>query len=64
MERKQFYSCKNSIESESVKVFVAQLWPTLCNPMDCRLPGPSVQGILQTRILYWIYGMSQIMVNF
>ena len=28
-----------------------QLYPTLCNPMDCSLPGSSVQGILQARIL-------------
>ena len=31
--------------------FVAQLCPTLCNPMDCGPPGSSVHGILQTRIL-------------
>ena len=29
----------------------AKLCPTLCNPMDYRLPGSSVQGILQARIL-------------
>ena len=29
----------------------AQLCPTLCNPMDCSLPGSSLHGILQTRIL-------------
>ena len=34
-----------------VKVSVAQLYPTLCNPMDCSLPGSSVHGILQARIL-------------
>ena len=28
-----------------------QLCPTLCNPMDCSLPGSSVHGILQARIL-------------
>ena len=28
-----------------------QLRPTLCNPMDCSLPGSSVHGILQAR--YW-----------
>ena len=28
-----------------------QLWPTLCDPMDCSPPGSSVHGILQTRIL-------------
>ena len=30
---------------------VAQLCPTLCDPMDCSLPGSSVHGILQARIL-------------
>ena len=29
-------------------------WLTLCNPMDCSLPGPSVHGILQARILEWV----------
>ena len=28
--------------------------PTLCNPMDCSLPGSSVHGILQARILEWV----------
>ena len=28
--------------------------PTLCNPMDCSLPGSSVHGILQARILEYI----------
>ena len=28
-----------------------QLCPTLCDPMDCSLPGCSVHGILQARIL-------------
>ena len=37
-----------------VKVLVAQLCPTLCNPMDCSLPGSSVHGILQARILGWV----------
>ena len=26
----------------------------LCNPMGCRLPGCSVHGILQSRILEWV----------
>ena len=26
----------------------------LCNPMDCNLPGSSVRGILQVRILEWV----------
>ena len=27
---------------------------TLCNPMDCSLPGFSVHGILQARTLEWV----------
>ena len=30
---------------------VAQSCPTLCNPVDCYLPGSSVHGILQARKL-------------
>ena len=33
---------------------VTQSCSTLCNPMDCSLPGFSVHGILQARILEWI----------
>ena len=33
---------------------VIQSCPTLCDPMDCRLPGFSVHGILQARILEWV----------
>ena len=31
-----------------------QLCPTLRNPMDCSLPGSSVHGIFQARILRWV----------
>ena len=27
---------------------------TLCDPMDCNLPGSSVHGIFQARILEWV----------
>ena len=27
---------------------------TLCNPMDCSMPGSSVHGILQAQILEWV----------
>ena len=30
-----------------------QSCPTLCNPMDCSLPGSSVHGIFQARVLKW-----------
>ena len=33
---------------------VAQSCPTLCDPMDCNLPGSSVHGIFQKRILKWL----------
>ena len=35
-------------------VLVAQSCPTLCDPIDCSLPGSSVHGILQARILEWV----------
>ena len=40
-------------ESES-EIEVAQSRPTLCDPMDCSLPGSSLHGILQARILEWV----------
>ena len=33
---------------------VTQSCPTLCDPMDCSLPGFSVHGILQARMLEWV----------
>ena len=33
---------------------VTQSYPTLCDPMDRSLPGFSVHGILQARILEWV----------
>ena len=33
---------------------VAQPFPTLCDPMDCCLPGSTVHGIIQTKILEWV----------
>ena len=35
-------------------VLVAQSCPTLCDPTYCDLPGSSVHGILQPRILEWV----------
>ena len=32
---------------------VAQSCPTLSDPMDCSLPGSSIHGILQARVLEW-----------
>ena len=33
---------------------VTQSCPTLCDPMDCSLPGSSVHGIFQAIVLEWI----------
>ena len=33
---------------------VAQLCPILCDPMECSLPGSSLHGILQARVLEWV----------
>jgi len=30
------------------------LCPTLCNPIDCSPPGPSIHGILLARTLKWV----------
>jgi len=32
---------------------VAQSGPTLGDPMDCSLPGPSIHGIFQAKVLEW-----------
>ena len=39
------------VKSESE---VAQLCPTPSDPMDCRLPGSSIHGICQARVLEWV----------
>ena len=33
---------------------VSQSCVTLCDPMDCSLPGSSTHGILQARVLEWV----------
>ena len=45
-EGKKNLSIEKKKESE-----VAQLCPTFCNPVDCSLPGSSIHGIFQARIL-------------
>ena len=39
------------VKSESE---VAQSYPTPSNPMDCSLPGSSIHGIFQARVLEWV----------
>ena len=33
---------------------VVQSYPTLSDPVDCSLPGPSVHGIFQARVQEWV----------
>ena len=56
-----FYFCVCSSDSHNHRLvirkslcLVSQSCLTLCNPMDCSLPGSSVHGILQARILEWV----------
>ena len=45
---------QSGIKLPCMRVKLFQLCLTFCNPMDCSLPGSSVHGILQARILEWI----------
>ena len=45
-----FPSPMHKVKSESE---VAQSCPTLSNPMECSLPGSSIHGIFQARVLEW-----------
>ena len=42
------YQCREVVSE------VAQSCPALCDPMDCSLPGSSLHGILQARVLEWV----------
>ena len=48
MAEKDMGGWMNESESE-----VTQSCPTLHDPMDCSLPGSSVHGIFQARVLEW-----------
>ena len=48
--RLPFPSQMKQVKSESE---VAQLCPTLSDPMDCSPPGSSIRGIFQARVLEW-----------
>ena len=59
--RNKNFNCElneyNSTWARKLKLcvcLVTQSWLTLCDPMDCSLPGSSVRGIFQARILEWI----------
>ena len=45
---------RNSVARQLLQSEVAQSCLTVCDPMDCSLPGSSVLGIFQARILEWV----------
>ena len=45
---------KSELLVSKVESEVAQSCPTLCDPIDCSLPGSSVHGIFQAIVLEWI----------
>ena len=49
-----FFTKEARIYNEASESEVTQSWLTLCIPLDCSLPGSSVHGILQVRILGWV----------
>ena len=51
-QTRYLYICVCTNACVRTKLF--QLCPTLCDPMGCNLPGSSVHGILQARILEWV----------
>ena len=46
--------CHFLLQCMKVKSEVTQQCPTLRNPMDCSLPGSSIHGISQARVLEWV----------
>ena len=46
----RFFTTSATWEPQSA----SQSCPTLCDPTDCSLPGSSVHGISQARILEWV----------
>ena len=55
-QQQQCFALTISIECKVnvVVCLVAKSSPTLCDPLDCSLPGSSVHGISQARILEWV----------
>ena len=46
---------KSNITDYNMCAYLVAKWClTLCDPMDCSLPGSSVHGIFQARILEWV----------
>ena len=46
--------CSGNHEVNMLCAKSLQPGPTLCDPMDCSLPGSCVDGIVEARILGWV----------
>ena len=49
----KFTKQNNGITSAAAAAKSLQSCPTLCDPVDCSLPGSSIHGIFQARVLEW-----------
>ena len=47
-------SLQEKLTNPSVCVLSHSVMPDSCDPIDCNLPGSSVHGILQARMLEWV----------
>ena len=59
-----FPSPMHKVKSESE---VTQLCQTLSDPMDCSLPGSSIHGIFQARVLEWgaiAFSVNKVSISF
>ena len=50
----KLFPLSKSYDKRCVLAKLTQLCLSLCDPKDCSLPGSSVRGILQARILEWV----------
>ena len=53
MDRGAWWAAVHGVAESNVKVLVTSV-VSICDPMVCSLPGSSVHGILQARILEWV----------
>ena len=50
----KLFPLSKSYDKRCVLAKLTQLCLSLCDPKDCSLPGSSVRGILQARVLEWV----------
>ena len=53
IQRQSWFTCNYCLWSHACAKLL-QLCPTLCDPMECSLPGSSAHVISQARILEWV----------